>query len=908
VARAPRLPGISFEAAPPPPVVVLPRMDVAGFAGITSSGPVDVPVAVEDALEYESVFGPDAPLAWDAERGEEVTGAVGPAVRSFFRNGGRRCYVVRVADGHALTTALELPGFVAVGRAGDREHALLRARSPGSWADGLRVAAALTAAGVRIDPGSVSTAGLTAYVPDPSALGAGDVLRLRSSDGRWALVLAVASVTANGDSVAHAGSGRLHAVEVAVRDAIWLTPAQPPAGAAGASYIGRRGTREQAQAEVIEATPAGAVALALDVDPADAPTEGALVALALPGQEIWLQARTVLPASRGGSAHPERAEVRGPATVVAAGAAPTTPAPSLMPLAERLAVELLVDAGGDLHRLGELGLARGHPRFLGALPTDEALYLAPEGPVPPPALWSAAAQPRFPLAGPEAAPCTYLPIAAGPIPTAWLPARPPEAPTRVRDGLAHFDASLFLDDELAELHTTVLLEHADFVRYRSPQPRRLRGAHALLGIDEVTLVAAPDATQRPWWPLRSEPVAPTLASPPAGWAPPAGTRLDRARFLDCALRELPAPEHFTAVAAPTGAVSLSWDEVDGAAEYELQESPGQDFAGAQTVYRGPSATHDVYGRAQGAVRWYRVRALAPGAEGDFAVASVVVGATERWLLAPASDYVDETLLAVHGALLRMCAARGDLFALLALPEHYREDAAIAHARALRAQAGADEALPQQRPLGYGAIHHPWLVAPVGDRAGAFRRMPPDGAAAGVLAARAELRGAWIAPANEPLRDVVALAPAIGREAHQPLQDAQVNLVRHEPDGFLWLSADTLSTDEEVRPINVRRLLQLVRRAALLQGPTYVFEPNDATLRRTVERGFEALLTRLFLAGAFAGATPDQSFRVSAGSPPNSPQSIDQGRLVIELRLAPSRPLAFLTIRLVRSGETLVVEA
>ena len=41
-----RLPGIAFEAEGPPPLTVLPRMDVAVLVGFAASGPLDIPVAV----------------------------------------------------------------------------------------------------------------------------------------------------------------------------------------------------------------------------------------------------------------------------------------------------------------------------------------------------------------------------------------------------------------------------------------------------------------------------------------------------------------------------------------------------------------------------------------------------------------------------------------------------------------------------------------------------------------------------------------------------------------------------------------------------------------------------------------------------------------------------------------------
>ncbi len=117
-----------------------------------------------------------------------------------------------------------------------------------------------------------------------------------------------------------------------------------------------------------------------------------------------------------------------------------------------------------------------------------------------------------------------------------------------------------------------------------------------------------------------------------------------------------------------------------------------------------------------------------------------------------------------------------------------------------------------------------------------------------------------------------------------------------------LSADTLSDDPDLRPINVRRLLILLRRLALRLGATYVFEPNDDAFRRLVQRGFEALLDDMFGRGAFAGATPATSFQVVTSQALNTPESVDQGHFIVELKVAPSLPLTFLTVRLVQTGD------
>ena len=199
------------------------------------------------------------------------------------------------------------------------------------------------------------------------------------------------------------------------------------------------------------------------------------------------------------------------------------------------------------------------------------------------------------------------------------------------------------------------------------------------------------------------------------------------------------------------------------------------------------------------------------------------------------------------------------------------------------------------------MYYPWVI--VSEDANSLKDMPPDGTACGIMALRAFTRGAWIAPANELLTGVVDLTPPVSRANWQRLQDAQVNLMRHEPRGFLCLSSDTLSDEEDsdLRPINVRRLLILLRRLALRLGATYVFEPNSSAFRRLVQRGFEGLLGQMFALGAFAGSTPGTSFQVVTDTSINTAQSVDLGRFIVELRVAPSLPMTFLTVRLVQSS-------
>ena len=47
---------------------------------------------------------------------------------------------------------------------------------------------------------------------------------------------------------------------------------------------------------------------------------------------------------------------------------------------------------------------------------------------------------------------------------------------------------------------------------------------------------------------------------------------------------------------------------------------------------------------------------------------------------------------------------------------------------------------------------------------------------------------------------MALTPLIAPTRWLRLQEAQANLLRQEPHGFVALSADTLSDDEDLRPM------------------------------------------------------------------------------------------------------------
>ncbi|MFL6254977.1 MAG: hypothetical protein ACJ74T_08130, partial [Pyrinomonadaceae bacterium] len=472
-----RMPGFRFKAQTPPLDEVLPRMDVAVFVGFAASGPLHLPVAVEDAAQFAALYGADAPLAWDARRGETVYARLGPAVRAFFRNGGRRCWVVRVA-GRTRPNFVHVPGLARVKPNGRLAPALAPARSEGSWSDSLQSAAALLSRPLVVSryrtPFDFEVESHGSDAPD-----AGDILRL-TLEGGYVPLLTVKSVTpvSAGDAPGAA------AVRVEVGEVRWFrVPGEPPIVRAGrAQVLTFDGRSKSAEAFIAPdsawgrgqpASPGTPIAVNLALSPADAPAPGSFVRALLGNRRLWLRADEVRVLARPSQGREGTVQVSGEAVWLLKN----KPTGSLTPptTCEKLLFELRVRNGDeDPLSLSELGFTRTHARFWGALPADDSLFrrglvddLSHD------AVRRETEAPRFPLAGPRGrlVPDTYLPVLMPTFPADYLGPRRRRSTALVRDGLAEFNSDLFLDRGLKETGTADLLNRADFIRDQSARPR-----------------------------------------------------------------------------------------------------------------------------------------------------------------------------------------------------------------------------------------------------------------------------------------------------------------------------------------------------------------------------------------------------------------------------------------------------
>ena len=255
------------------------------------------------------------------------------------------------------------------------------------------------------------------------------------------------------------------------------------------------------------------------------------------------------------------------------------------------------------------------------------------------------------------------------------------------------------------------------------------------------------------------------------------------------------------------------------------------------------------------------------------------------------------LMKVQHALVNFCAARADVLGVLSLPLHFKKREVLDWQQRFTSAPDFMDGMP----LSYAAVYHPWLQVheEIPLQAVVSYLVPPDGAVCGMIAARELARGPWIAPANVPLLGVIGLSPVLTASDWEALFNAQVNLVRQLPGQFTLMSAHTLSLEDTFLQISVRRLLIFLRKLALLRGMRYVFEANNARFRDRVQSDFEAALTIMAQRGAIS------AFEVVTDSSINTQNDYDNGRFIIAIRVAPTLPIEFITVVLLRAGEDLL---
>ena len=201
---------------------------------------------------------------------------------------------------------------------------------------------------------------------------------------------------------------------------------------------------------------------------------------------------------------------------------------------------------------------------------------------------------------------------------------------------------------------------------------------------------------------------------------------------------------------------------------------------------------------------------------------------------------------------------------------------------------------------FAAMYYPWIKVenPLGSNGNAEMLVPPSGHMAGIWARNDETRGVWKAPANEIVRGALDVERDLTKTEQGLLNPVGVNCIRpFGTRGIRVWGGRTLSSDTDWQYINVRRLFNMVETTIMDGTQWVVFEPNDMKLWQGVTRTVSAFLRGLWRDGALFGASADQAFFVKCDAETNPPDSIEQGKLVVEVGIAPVRPAEFVIFRI-----------
>ena len=213
---------------------------------------------------------------------------------------------------------------------------------------------------------------------------------------------------------------------------------------------------------------------------------------------------------------------------------------------------------------------------------------------------------------------------------------------------------------------------------------------------------------------------------------------------------------------------------------------------------------------------------------------------------------------------------------------------------------------QQFDTKYAALYYPWLairdpfpenLADVHDYA-----IPPAGHLLGVYARTDIERGVHKAPANEVVRGIVGLRRKVNKEQQDILNPYPVNInvirdFRDNNRGIRVYGARVITSDPDWKYVNVRRLLIFIE-ASIERGLQWVvFEPNSEPLWARVTRVITNFLTVVWRSGALEGTSPEEAFFVRCDRTTMTQTDVDNGRLIVQVGVAPVKPAEFVIVRI-----------
>ncbi|MCM8622405.1 MAG: TIR domain-containing protein [Candidatus Accumulibacter sp.] len=301
--------------------------------------------------------------------------------------------------------------------------------------------------------------------------------------------------------------------------------------------------------------------------------------------------------------------------------------------------------------------------------------------------------------------------------------------------------------------------------------------------------------------------------------------------------------------------------------------------------------------ADGTTAW-----LAGGSDGALPTAEDYLGPAEeaRTGLRSTSRLEDVALVCIPDHVHERLSAddrKALILEVIALCERLRDRFALLSVERGRAN---PESISPICDSAYAALYAPWVsVQESGGKTTVW--VPAVGHVAGVIA-RCDLeQGIHHAPLTDELRGLVP--DARGRLLEHIYDDAQLDTLARlgvnalgvvDGDEVRTLTALTTSTIEQYQSLAAQRYIAYIV-ATIIRGTRWaIFEPNDETLWRRLTEDIFAFLESERSFGGLFGSTSNEAFYVKCDAENTTRNDVDNGRAIVQLRLALAEPRTFTT--------------
>ena len=199
---------------------------------------------------------------------------------------------------------------------------------------------------------------------------------------------------------------------------------------------------------------------------------------------------------------------------------------------------------------------------------------------------------------------------------------------------------------------------------------------------------------------------------------------------------------------------------------------------------------------------------------------------------------------------------------------------------------------------FGALNYPWIQVNLA-RTNRPGLIPCAGDVAGLYTQVDETRGIYKAPAGEAVKfsRVTNLKHSVTDEDQDQLNPIGLNCIRSfEGGGIIMWGARTQSNNIKWRYIPTRRYQSWIEESVMTSTRWAAFEPNDAELRGNIQEAIISFMTRLTNAGTLASRIPAEAFVVRCDGTNNTNDTIDEGRFIVDVGVAHTKPAEFLIYR------------